>query len=269
MTAMSEDGWSEPAPAKVNLALHVRGRNPDGYHSLETLFAFTRFGDRITARPADDWELSIAGPMAASADLDVEDNLVLRAAQSFANATGCPARFHLTIDKHIPVAAGLGGGSADAAAALRLLNRLSKTHLSNTELEEMAAPLGSDVPACISLKTSIGTGRGDRLAPAPHVSGTAILLVNPRAAVSTPAVFQGWDQRDRGPLVGWKNGRNDLEPAAITLAPEIAEVLAWLRQQPEVALARMSGSGATCFALLSKEAPEVPDKWWSVTTTLL
>lgn len=264
----SDLGWSEPAPAKINLALHVRQRNPDGYHSLETFFAFTRFGDRLTAQPADDWSLAIAGPMAGNPDL-TEDNLVLRAARCFADTTSCQNRFHLTLEKHIPVAAGLGGGSADAAATLRLLNRVTGTNLSLAELEEMAAPLGADVPACVRSQAAIGTGRGDQLTPAPAVSGTPVLLANPKVSVSTPAVFRHWDQTDRGPLADWPNGRNDLEAAAIAIAPEISEVLHWLRQQPGVSLARMSGSGASCFAIFQGAAPKVPAQWWGVATSLL
>ncbi|MFQ3596669.1 MAG: 4-(cytidine 5'-diphospho)-2-C-methyl-D-erythritol kinase, partial [Sphingomonadaceae bacterium] len=128
---------TEPAPAKVNLALHVRARLPDGYHALETLFAFTRFGDRLTAVPANSWGLTLAGPFADAAGPD-PDNLVLRAAHAFAAATGTPARFHFTLEKHIPVAAGLGGGSADAAAALRLLDRLTGAGLGLAALEALA-----------------------------------------------------------------------------------------------------------------------------------
>lgn len=261
----------EAAPAKVNLALHVRARLPDGYHALETLFAFTRFGDRLEAAPADDWALEVAGPMAPSAGPPA-DNLVLRAAHAFAAATGSRARFRFRLDKQIPVAAGLGGGSADAAAALRLLDRATGAGLGPAALEQIAAPLGADVPACVQSRTARGTGRGETLAAAAPLTGTPILLVNPRVPVATGPVFRAWDGIDRGPLgPDPRAGRNDLEPPAITLQPVIAEVLAWLGTLPGATLVRMSGSGATCLALFEHAVPEVvpPAGWWHQASTLL
>ncbi len=261
---------SEPAPAKINLALHVRHRMDDGYHALETLFAFTRFGDLLHAHPADGWSLQIDGPMADDAG-PLEENLVLRAARAFAAASGTAQMFAFRLQKHIPVAAGLGGGSADAAAALRLLNRMTGAGLVQSDLEVLGATLGADVAACVRAQSCIGLGRGEILRPAEPVSGLPILLVNPRVAVPTGPVFRGWDGIDRGPLGSdFRAARNDLEPPALALQPVIAEVLAWLQTLDGVTLARMSGSGATCFALFDR-MPDfaLPAGWWGEATTLL
>lgn len=259
--------YHEPAPAKVNLALHVRRRRPDGYHDLETLFAFTRFGDSLSMRPAADWSLEVVGPMAADAG-PLADNLVLRAARAHAEATGSAERFAFRLEKRIPVAAGLGGGSADAAAALRLLARRGG---GEERLHAIAAALGADIPACVRSETLLGAGRGEELAPAASLAGTPVLLVNPRVAVPTGPVFAAWDGVDRGPLEGWREGRNDLEASAIALQPVIADVLGWLRGLPGVTMARMSGSGATCLALFADRVPDtpVPDGWWAEATALL
>ncbi len=261
----------EPAPAKINLALHVRARRADGYHALETLFAFTRFADRLEAVPADAWSLAVSGPMADSAG-PPEDNLVLRAARAFAEASGSTARFALRLEKSIPVAAGLGGGSADAAAALRLLNRLAGAPLTMADLERIGETLGADVPACLRSVTAFGAGKGEALTPGPRLSGTPVLLVNPRVAVPTGPVFRAWDGADRGALgADWRTARNDLEAPAIGLQPVISDVLAWLRGLPGATLTRMSGSGATCFALFEGEVPCVaaPHGWWMQPTELL
>lgn len=260
----------EHAPAKINLALHVRARMPDGYHALETLFAFTDFGDRLEARDAEDWSLAVAGPMAADTG-PLDANLVLRAARAFASATGYPARHAFRLEKHIPTAAGLGGGSADAAATLRLLNRLAGHPLDMAALEAIGAGLGADVPACVRSVTSWGQGRGEELRPGPDLSGMAVLLVNPRVAVPTGPVFRAWDGIDRGPLrQDWQAGRNDLEAPAISLQPVIADVLGWLRACPGAGLVRMSGSGATCFALSAKAIahPDAPPGWWVMPSRL-
>lgn len=260
--------WSEAAPAKLNLALHVRRRRADGYHDLETLFAFTDFGDRLEMQPAEDWGLTISGPMAGGLAA-APDNLVLAAARAFAARTGCRQRFAFRLVKHIPVAAGLGGGSADAAAALRLLARA--TGAGGDVLEEIAAGIGADVAACIRSETCIGSGRGERLRPGgPPLTGMPVLLVNPGVALATGPVFAGWDGHDRGPLGDWRSGRNDLEAPAIRLCPAISDVLGWLRQQDGATMVRMSGSGATCFALFSGAVPPVqpPGGWWWRTSVL-
>jgi 4-diphosphocytidyl-2-C-methyl-D-erythritol kinase len=224
----------ETAYAKINLALHVRGREADGYHRIETLFAFCEHGDILTARESDRLSLEVTGPFAEALE---GDNLVLEAAR----ALGRNAAF--TLDKRLPVTAGLGGGSADAAAVLRMFGGSA----------EIAAGLGADVPACLLSRTTRGTGKGDRVEPVEieGLGGTPVLLVNPGLPLGTAAVFGAWDGIDRGPLEDWEKGRNDLEPAAIGLVPEIADVLG---QLAGARIARMSGSGATCFGLYRNEA---------------
>lgn len=236
------------ARAKLNLALHVRARRGDGYHELETLFAFVELGDVLRVAPAERDSLAIAGPFAAGL-ADESDNLVTRAAAAFAQAFGGGAHA-IALEKNLPVASGIGGGSADAAATLVALARLHGVAPDHPQLFAIAEALGSDVPACLFGRTAIGRGRGERLEPVAGTPGTPVLLVNPRVAVSTAAVFARWDGVDRGPLgADPLAGRNDLEPPARAVAPVIGDVLASLAEQPGVRLARMSGSGATCFAL--------------------
>ena len=246
----------EPAPAKINLALHLRRRRPDGYHDLESVFAFCEFGDTLSGEADDGLSLSLSGPMAAAADVG-DDNLVLRAARALAAAAGITARARLHLDKHIPVAAGLGGGSADAAAALRLLNRLWGLDWPLDRLAQIAEPLGADVPVCVFSQTMFGAGKGERLSPWPHaMAGTPLLLINPRVAVPTGPVFAGWDRVDRGgidPATPLTDLRNDMTAAAVSIQPVIADVLAQLAAHDPV-LARMSGSGATCLALFATNA---------------
>ena len=268
---------TEHAPAKLNLALHLRRRRPDGYHELETVFAFTQFGDVLRAAPAEGLSLTVSGPFAEAAGTG-GDNLVLRAARALAAAAGVRAGAALVLEKHIPVAAGLGGGSADAAAALRLLNRLWRLDWPEQNLLAIADGLGSDVPACVGSRTAFGAGRGEQLGPWPtELAGTPVLLVNPRVAVPTGPVFAGWDRIDHGPLLpGAPLGslRNDMTAAALEIAPVIGEVLAKLAETPAT-LARMSGSGATCLALYADDsacaaaaAVLAPTGWWVQPTRL-
>jgi len=243
---------TEHAPAKINLALHLRRRRPDGYHDLESIFAFTDFGDTLHAAPANTLSLTISGPNAGAVGPEA-DNLVLRAGRALAAAAGVVPGAAVSLEKWIPVAAGLGGGSADAAAALRLLNRLWGLDWPLDRLAALAEPLGADVPVCVYSQTRFGTGKGEALSPWPHdPAGTPVLLVNPRVAVATGPVFAGWDQRDRGPIdpaLPLPALRNDMTAAAIALQPVIADVLAMLDRAGEATLVRMSGSGATCLAL--------------------
>lgn len=256
---------SRIAAAKINLALHVRSRRADGYHELDTLFVFAEHGDLLTAEAADTLTLEITGPFAAGLAGDA-DNLVLRAARALALHAGVEARARLTLDKRLPVASGIGGGSADAAAALRLLDVLWQTRVSEDDLLAIAAGLGSDVPACVAGVALRGSGRGEQLTPVDPagLSGIPLLIVNPLIATPTGPVFAGWDGIDRGPiatgdpLAAALAGRNDLEPAAIALVPVIAELIAFLAAQPGVVLARMSGSGASVFALF--DTPEHRDR---------
>ncbi len=263
----------ETAAAKLNLALHVRGRRPDGRHSIETLFAFCTDGDRVEAAEADGLTLTIDGPFAEALAAD-DDNLVLRAARALADAAGVPARAALRLQKKLPVASGIGGGSADAGAALRLLTRLWR--IDPAHATRVAPALGSDVPACLLSMTARGEGAGDalRLVDEPAIAGTPVLLVNPREALSTRAVFERWDGVDRGPLGPWRDGRNDLEPAARALVPAIGDVLDWLGARSGATVVRMSGSGATCFGLFDDEqardraASSVPHGWWHLASLL-
>ncbi|MBX3561725.1 MAG: 4-(cytidine 5'-diphospho)-2-C-methyl-D-erythritol kinase [Sphingomonas sp.] len=242
----------ETAYAKINLALHVRACEPGGYHRIETIFAFAEDGDELTVAEGDGLSLAVTGPF-AGALAGESDNLVLRAARALADRAGIEPAAALTLDKRLPVASGIGGGSADAAASLRLLRRFWKLDIEDADLRAIAAGLGADVPACLASRTMRGEGRGDELTPIdlPGLAGAPLLLVNPRIALATAPVFKAWDGVDRGPLIDWKTGRNDLEAAARALVPEIGAVLDALAGAK---VARMSGSGATCFGLYESES---------------
>jgi 4-diphosphocytidyl-2-C-methyl-D-erythritol kinase len=263
----------EIAPAKLNLALHVRGKRPDGRHAIETIFAFCTDGDRLTAERAHDIQLHVEGPFAGELPA-TDDNLVIRAASALRDKAGVSFGAAMTLDKCLPVASGLGGGSADAAAALRLLTSMWKIDPSHAQA--VAPTLGSDVPACLLSLPARGEGAGDELTAVDlaELSGVPVLLINPRVALPTAEVFARWDGEDRGPLGDWREGRNDLELAAISLAPQIGAVLAWLATRPGATFTRMSGSGATCFALFESEeardsaADAVPREWWRLATFL-
>jgi len=263
----------EIAPAKLNLALHVRGKLPDGRHAIETIFAFCIDGDQLSAEQADELSLSASGPFAGDLG-DAENNLVLRAARSLRQAAGVTEGAALTLDKRLPVASGIGGGSADAAAALRLLTSLWR--IDPSFAEAVAPSLGSDVPACLLSLPARGEGAGDQLSSIDlaDIAGAPVLLVNPRVPLSTAEVFAGGDGVDHGPLGDWRSGRNDLETPAVALAPQIKAVLAWLGTRPGGNFVRMSGSGATCFALFDNEetrdlaADAVPREWWRLATYL-
>jgi 4-diphosphocytidyl-2-C-methyl-D-erythritol kinase len=301
----------EAAPAKINLALHVRARRADGYHEIETLFAFLRDGDSVSIDEAERDSFALTGPFAPALTGE-SGNLVLAARDAFAAAYGPLPPLAITLDKHLPVASGIGGGSADAAATLRALARLRG--IDPAGLAEVALELGSDVPACLLGKSAVGEGRGELLQVVDGLSDIAVLLVNPGVAVSTAAVFRGWDGIDRGPLLprhpglmpgstgpetpsagavlpggcrdepgmtdwlrGAIEGRNDLEAPAREIAPVIGAVIDLVAAQPGVTLARMSGSGATCFALFENEAARTAaaqairsaqPSWWCLESTL-
>jgi 4-diphosphocytidyl-2-C-methyl-D-erythritol kinase len=269
----------ETAYAKINLALHVRAREPDGYHRIETVFAFCEDGDRLSVADAEELTLSVTGPF-ASALQGERDNLVTRAGTALKQRFGVTQGAALTLDKQLPIASGIGGGSADAAAALRLLDRWWMLDAPEAALMEIAASLGADVPACLSSQTARGEGRGDRLTRVDlGLGGTPALLVNPGVAVPTGSVFRAWDGIDRGPLPASSlaGARNDLEVPALTIAPVVRNVLDTLGSMAGASLVRMSGSGATCFALFAEErardlarraiAAEHPH-WWLLATRL-
>ena len=263
---------SEPAPAKLNLALHVRGKLPDGRHSLETIFAFCIDGDRLEVEEADELGLEIGGPFAEG--LSKSENLVLDAASALRDAAGMEAGAQLFLTKNLPVASGIGGGSADAAATLRLLSR--HWNIDPSVAQAIAPKLGSDVPACLLSMLARGEGAGDeiRLVDDPLAGGTPVLLVNPGIALSTRDVFAAWDGIDRGPLNDWREGRNDLEAPARSLVPEIGELIDWLKARNGATFVRMSGSGATCFAMfgngeaMEEAAASCPSEWWHLATFL-
>jgi 4-diphosphocytidyl-2-C-methyl-D-erythritol kinase len=243
---------TEIAYAKINLALHVRKRREDGYHELETLFAFVDAGDVLTAHSAPEDRLETLGEFAKALD-DPFDNLVMAALGKLPREGGLA----ITLEKNLPVAAGLGGGSADAGAVFRMIR---EHHGLPDDWRERAKALGADVPACVESRTCVGRGTGTDLEEADEsLAGTPVLLVNPRSPLATGPVFRAWDGKDRGALPEGDaravalEGRNDLELPAISLCPQIASVLAALNGT-EPFLARMSGSGATCFALYENDA---------------
>ena len=263
---------SETAYAKLNLALHVRGRRSDGYHEIETVFAFCEDGDELSGESAADLSLEVGGPFAAQVP-DNDANLAIEAARVLRLAAEVTGGARLQLVKNLPVAAGIGGGSADAAAVLRLLTRLWT--IDAGEAAEVAPLLGADVPACLLSRSSQGEGAGDRVeAIELGLAGTPVLLVNPGIPLATADVFEHWDGTDRGPLGDWRDGRNDLEAPAMERVPAIADVLGWLRERRGADFVRMSGSGATCFALFADEpardraAEQVPQPWWHLATRL-
>lgn len=275
----------EQARAKVNLTLQVTGRRADGYHELESLVVFAGVGDVLALDPVDgnDLRLTIDGPQAGPL-LYEHDNLVLSAALALGRRGGVNAGAAMTLTKNLPVASGIGGGSADAAAALRGLARLWDLRVPEADLRELALGLGADVPVCLRGEAVILSGIGEALQPVAALPPLWLLLVNPGVAVSTPAVFKAREgafsavaeprlpPSDLRGLVEWLERRgNDLEAPACRLAPAVGAVLAALRRQPGCLLARMSGSGATCFGLFGEEAAaqtaaaaiasQQPD-WW-------
>jgi len=278
MTA-ADAGVHEAAPAKINLALHVIGQRPDGYHLLDSLVAFADAGDRVTVRPAARTRLRVTGPMAAGVPKDM-GNSVLRAAALIGVTAG------ITLDKHLPAAAGIGGGSSDAAACLRALARLA-----GVAVPEGVLALGADVPVCLLARAARMRGIGEEVEPVEGLPPLDAVLVNPRVPVATPGVFARLESRDKGGMPGvlprWRDGaelarwlalqRNDLETPARALCPEIGAVLNALRANEACALVRMSGSGATCFGLCpdagtaraqaARIAAQRPD-WWVTATRL-
>lgn len=279
---------AERAPAKVNLTLHVRGRREDGYHDLHSLVAFAGAGDRLELLPGPEVSLAVCGPTAEAAGPDA-DNLVLKAARLLAEQVPGLRAGAFRLVKRLPVAAGLGGGSSDAAAALRLLARLNGLPPSDPRLAIAARGTGSDVPVCLEPVARIMAGAGEQVGPALGLRPLFAVLVNPRRPVPTPAVFsrlglakgalnpadQGRGTLDPPALIA--GGRNDLQAAALSVEPAVGEVLWTLAVTPQVSTVRMSGSGATCFALYpdchaaARAARQVRARrpaWWVVPTIL-
>jgi 4-diphosphocytidyl-2-C-methyl-D-erythritol kinase len=283
----------ENAPAKVNLTLRVVGRRADGYHDIESLVAFADAGDRLSFTRGNRLTLTVVGPGAAAAGTG-DDNLVLKATRAFAERRPKAVLGAFRLDKRLPVAAGLGGGSADAAAALRLIALANKIARDDPDLHAAARATGADVPVCLDPRARVMRGIGEILSDPLALPALPAVLVNPGVAVATKAVFAAWKPATATPsaldlaaivklasrdqlLQHLSAQTNDLEAPAIALAPVIAEVLTELRALTGCKLARMSGSGATCFALFTAAASAraaakvLHDKfpqWWVRATTL-
>ncbi|MEZ5824147.1 MAG: 4-(cytidine 5'-diphospho)-2-C-methyl-D-erythritol kinase [Geminicoccaceae bacterium] len=253
---------TESAQAKVNLDLLVVGRREDGYHELDSLVVFADPADRLTFRPADDWTIDGAGPFAASLP-EMSDNIVHRAAELLAREAGAGRPQRIALEKNLPVASGIGGGSSDAAATMRGLRRCWSLALDDETMRDIGLQLGADVPVCLFGRPARMRGIGERLDPVRGLPEIPMLLVNPGFGVSTGSVFRNLDLdgdalfRPQMPMgmslvqfaVWLQASRNDLEPPALAVEPRIAHVLEALRALPDVIVARMSGSGATCFAI--------------------
>ncbi|CDX55364.1 4-diphosphocytidyl-2-C-methyl-D-erythritol kinase [Mesorhizobium plurifarium] len=250
------------APAKVNLALHITGRRDDGYHLIDSLAVFTRFGDRLEIEPAEQDDFSVSGRYAAGLPLD-DGNLVVRARDALrleAGAQYAPP-VAIRLEKNLPIASGVGGGSSDAAAALNGLARLWKLDIDDSSLARIGLSLGADLPMCLKSQPLVARGIGDEVSPLTAFPALGLVLVNPGIAVSTPEVFKALPSRDNEALPplpkrldfhavrNWLEAtRNDLEGAARSIEPAIGEALKALKRA-DAAFARMSGSGATCFGL--------------------
>jgi len=255
---------AELARAKVNLALHITGQRADGYHLLDSLVAFPQIGDRLALEPAEKLEIRLEGPFARDLEGPPEANLILKAVNSFIDAAGLPSpEIRLTLSKRLPVASGIGGGSSDAATTLRLLQDYTGTSLTEETLNTLALSLGADVPVCLRAEPQRMCGIGDEIYPGPQLPKCGIVLANPRIGVSTPEVFKSLTRRDNPALPEFPDAfetldalvryiatcRNDLQAPAIKLCSEIGEIIAALEDDDRIALARMSGSGATVFGL--------------------
>jgi 4-diphosphocytidyl-2-C-methyl-D-erythritol kinase len=255
--------WTGLAPAKINLHLHVVGRRPDGYHLLDSLVAFADIGDVVTLWPGAG--LTVTGPFAQDVPRGT-DNLALAALEALAAATGRPADLAVALDKRLPVASGVGGGSADAGAVLRGAAALWGLAADDPRLLAVAARLGADVPACVAPRTVVLGGVGEILMPGPVLAGVPVLLVNPRVPLPTPEVFRAYRAAGAGfsapfgavtgadaPSLADRlaGSRNDLAAAAAGLVPAIDAVIGAIAARPGARLARMSGSGATCFGLFA------------------
>ncbi|MFL5296734.1 MAG: 4-(cytidine 5'-diphospho)-2-C-methyl-D-erythritol kinase [Phenylobacterium sp.] len=276
------------APAKVNLFLHVGAPTADGYHPICSLMAFADVGDVISTFEAEALALHVHGPFGRGLT-DNDDNLVLRAGRALiAEARRPVAPVGLSLEKRLPVAAGLGGGSSDAGAALRLLRKVCDLKLDDDRLQAIAASLGADGAACLWGRPTFAEGRGEHLGPAPSMPTIDAVLVNPGVPVATAQVYARFDAdgrfgdvsepaapdafEDARDLAAWLGGRrNDLEAAAIAVAPEVGAVLETLADEPESLLARVSGSGGTCFALcdsdiaaegLAERIEALAPAWW-------
>ena len=276
------------APAKLNLYLHVTGRRDDGYHLLDTLIAFTEFGDTLSVQRSETLSLEISGPFATALSGHTDENLILRAARLLAEAAGVPAAAKISLIKRIPVAAGLGGGSADAAAIMNALVRLWQADAGRIDLAAIAIAIGADVPVCVATRPSFVGGIGEQVDRGPSLPTAGVLLVNPNEALSTAAAFAAYSKpysaagrfaAEPSNVAGLASllaqRRNDLTAAVQRLCPAAGDVLDTLKTVPGCHLARMTGSGATCFGLFDDRAAaecaaEIlrQRQWWVMPTAL-
>ena len=287
---LTPEGIVIDAPAKLNLYLHVTGLRDDGYHELESLVAFANVCDSIRARPAQDLTLAVRGPFAERLILD-DNNLVLRAARALQNAANIEEGAQLTLTKNLPVASGIGGGSANAAATIRALVRLWDVQPSNLDFSALALSLGADVPVCLYGRVAFMSGIGEKIQPAPQIPPAYLVIVNPGITVSTPAVFKARKGPYSEPVKKTHESDslpdftrqlasrcNDLTAPAIAMAPVIGRVLSSLDSAKDCLIARMSGSGATCFGIFEMESQAkkaasriemMHPGWWIKTANLL
>ena len=275
------------APAKVNLTLHITGRRDDGYHFLESLVVFTAFGDELQLQSGHHDKLELSGPFADTTG-DVSTNVCLHALQMFRDAGGTLDPVHIRLQKHIPVGAGLGGGSSDAAAVLRYANAITPTPLPVSTLHDIAQRLGADVPVCLDGKAAVMRGIGEDLTAVTPAPTGHILLARPDVMLSTPEVFLAFKASGRAvsapsdQMTGMESlmaGRNDLQDAAISLCPEVGNLLDVITSLADghfrrQGVARMSGSGSACFALFETAqtcqdaaAKLVDQGYWAIATT--
>lgn len=269
MAELDAAAFTEAAPAKVNLALHVTGRRADGYHELESLVVFVDVADEISVRPAKADKLTVSGPFAAAAGSS-DSNLVMRAVRAFRAQwpDRLPGGLDIALTKNLPVAAGIGGGSADAAAMLRLLARIGEGDFPVRDLQRIALGLGADVPMCLLSRASEVRGVGEIIHALRDFPPTYLVLVNPLVPVVTADVFRRLERRENPPMPAlpqpltrpaqlglWlAETRNDLEPAAVALVPAIGDLLQKMSTLDGCAMARMSGSGGTVFGLFGSAA---------------
>lgn len=283
---------SELAAAKINLSLEIRGKRPDGYHELSSLVVFTKLGDHLTVTPTDDLSLRIEGPFATSL-IDETDNLVLRAARALQAHCRVSHGAALVLEKNLPIASGIGGGSADAAATLRALTRLWQIEILPRDLNALALHLGADVPACLGSQSCRMSGIGEQVEAVDYMPRFSLLLVNPLVPVATREVFARLaappvrvaqppievpDFASVTALLAWLHDHgNDLQQPARQTAPVIGEVLSALHEDATCLLARMSGSGATCFGIYADEVEASAAAsllrrrrpgWWVAATSL-